>query len=190
MRDIAQAVLRRPGVVLLTVLAFSGVAIGISLWRTPIYDAFATLLVGQEADFSDFYREPLEGLVFATAEAVESPSIAREVIQRLDLRTTPDELLKNLTAEQVEAIQFIRLSYRDTDPERAQRVVNAVGVVSSERIPEKIGIPDDIVVTVWQRASVPTTPISPDPLRNGLLALVLGLAVGIGLALLMERRML
>jgi succinoglycan biosynthesis transport protein ExoP len=98
---------------------------------------------------------------------------------------TPDELLENLTAEHVEATQFVRLSYRDTDPEMAQRVVSAVGAVASEQIPEEIG---RVTVTVWNRASVPDAPVSPKILRNAALALVLGLMVGIGVALLMELR--
>jgi capsular polysaccharide biosynthesis protein len=59
----------------------------------------------------------------------------------------PAELLENLSVEQEGSTVFFQLSYRDTDPERAQRIVNAVGAVSSERIPEKIGA-DDIVVTM------------------------------------------
>ncbi len=98
----------------------------------------------------------------------------------------PAELVENLSVKEEGSIVFIQLSYRDTDPERAQRIVNTVGVVSSERIPEVIGSASDITVTIWEDASVPTTPASPDPVRNAALALIFGLMLGTGLALLTE----
>jgi capsular polysaccharide biosynthesis protein len=39
---------------------------------------------------------------------------------------------------------------------------------------------------VWEYATVPGAPESPDPLRNGLVALALGLLLGMGLAFLLE----
>ena len=39
---------------------------------------------------------------------------------------------------------------------------------------------------VSANAGVPTTPENPDPLRNGLGALVIGLMLGVGLAFLLE----
>ncbi len=98
----------------------------------------------------------------------------------------PDTLLENLSVEQKGSTVFIQLSYKDTDPERAQQIVNTVGVVSSERIPARIGSANDLTVTIWEDASVPTTPASPDPVRNAALALIFGLMLGTGLALLTE----
>jgi capsular polysaccharide biosynthesis protein len=78
------------------------------------------------------------------------------------------------------------LSYRDTHPERAKEIVDGVSDVSTERISEANASTSDITVTVWERAVVPDTPVSPDPVRNGLLALGLGLMLGTGLAFLLE----
>jgi non-specific protein-tyrosine kinase len=99
----------------------------------------------------------------------------------------PAELLENLTVEWEEATSFIRLSYRDGDPQRAQRIANAVLEVASE---ERHQVTDqvDLRIGVWDDASVPTDPLSPNPVRNAALALTLGLAVGIGLARLMDKR--
>jgi protein tyrosine kinase modulator len=197
MEDIAQAILRRFRVILLVVLVFVGATSGVTLWQTPVYEASAKLVVG--VDWGDRWETGIPGIELippavqipyeATREAIDKPAIAREAIERLGLDGSmePAELLENLSVEREGGTQFVQLSYRDTDPELAQEVVNTVGVVSSERVPEAIGSAY-IVVTMWEPASVPTTPVSPDPLRNGLLALVLGLVVGIGLALLMDRR--
>src|SRR3712207_2945298 len=111
-----------------------------------------------------------------------SPTLSQFLGQK---EMKPAELLENLSVEQEGSTVFIQLSYKDADPERAQQIVNTVGVVSSERIPEAIGNAD-ITVTMYEDALLPGSPASPDPLRNCILALLLGLMLGTGLALLTE----
>jgi capsular polysaccharide biosynthesis protein len=43
-----------------------------------------------------------------------------------------------------------------------------------------------LTANVYEEAMVPESPVSPDPLRNGLLGAMFGIMLGIGLALLME----
>ena len=206
MEDIAQAFLKRPGVILLVVLGFVGptlvfiFTLGVTLWQTPVYEASAKLVVGQKASVrqdSDLVKPPAptaEGLqepARSVVEAIDSRPVAEEVIQRLGLRMKPAELVENLSVEPEVSPGFLQLSYKDTDPERAQRIVNTVGVGSSERIPEAIGSAD-ITVTMYEDALVPGSPESPDPVRNAALALMLGLMVGpvlaMSLAIWMEER--
>jgi non-specific protein-tyrosine kinase len=206
MEDIAQAILRRLRLVLLVVLVFVGATSGVTFWQTPVYEASARLLVGveeerqkpgppQEYELLAQNVEGLQQMVLEVVEAVPTRPVAEEVIQRLGLRMESAELLENLRVEEDPGTMFISLSYKDTDPERAQRIANTVAEVASEKIrpevrfgPFEYPFESHLGIHVWERASVPTPPVSPDPLRNGLLALVLGLAAGIGLALLMDRR--
>jgi capsular polysaccharide biosynthesis protein len=99
---------------------------------------------------------------------------------------TPAELLDNLSIEQVESTSFIVLTYEGNDPVEATKIVNTVGDVSSELISERSAAGSQLTANVYEEAVVPESPISPDPLRNGLLAAVFGVMLGIGLALLME----
>ena len=177
----------------MVVLGFVGPTLGVTLWQTPVYEASAKLVVGQKPPLDNqdyFLLDNVEGfqlILPAVVDAIDSPPLAEEVIQRLGLRMKPALLLENLSVEQEGSTLFIQLSYKDADPERAQQIVNTVGVVSSERIPEATGNAD-ITVTMWEDASVPTTPASPDPLRNAALALILGLMVAPVLAILMSAR--
>jgi capsular exopolysaccharide synthesis family protein len=43
-----------------------------------------------------------------------------------------------------------------------------------------------ITATVWEPATLPETPVSPDPIRNGIIALVMGSLLGVVLAFLLE----
>jgi hypothetical protein len=88
----------------------------------------------------------------------------------------PSELLDNLTVEQVENTSFIVLTYEGSDPYKAKQIVNTVGAVSSELTERS----STLTATVWEKASVPESPVSPHPLKNGLLTLVIGLVLCAG----------
>lgn len=190
LRDVLQIFRRRLWIVILVVLVFVGTAVGVSLWQTPVYEASARLWLGQEqrqtlpVDMSSI--EGLQQLTHTIVVAIESRPVAEEVIQQQGLQTGSQEFLSKLTVEQIEDTELLLLSYRDTDPTRAAEVVNEVSDVSTRRISESNASISDITVTVWERAVVPDAPISPNPVRNGLLALGLGLMLGTGLAFLLE----
>jgi capsular polysaccharide biosynthesis protein len=69
---------------------------------------------------------------------------------------------------------------------RAQAVVNNAAETFARKAPEASGVAADAAVKVSAHAAVPTASEDPDPLRNGLRALAMGLMLGIGLAFLLE----
>jgi capsular polysaccharide biosynthesis protein len=113
--------------------------------------------------------------------AIDSRPVAEEAIRRLGLQMEPAELLDSLTVEQVENTSFIVLSYKGTDPVQAKQIANTIDKVSSELISERSVAGSKLRATVYEDAIVSTTPVSPTPLRNGLLALIVGLALSAGL---------
>jgi capsular polysaccharide biosynthesis protein len=92
--------------------------------------------------FIPLYVTPLHRVVVSFARDIESPAIAEEVIRRLGLQMTPDELLENLTVEpDPESADGIRLTYRDPaqdNPRRARRIVSTIAIVATERICKEI----------------------------------------------------
>jgi non-specific protein-tyrosine kinase len=183
--------IRRYGLVLAVAVVLAAVAVTwASLMQTPTYKASARVLVGERAP----EQGPRDGkiqliplaptpetpqmLTQTMARAIESRPVAEEVVRRSGVRMDPDELLDNLTVEQVEDTQFIVLTSEDNNPMRARLIANAVGEVSSELISERSST---LTAIVWEKAKVPTTPVSPHPLRNGLLTLVIGLVFCAGI---------
>ena len=177
--------------VITVVLAALGV-ISASLQQAPTYEASARVLVGQRSLAQGTGNgkiqliplapapETLRALTQTMTDTIDSRPVAEEVIQRLGLQMKPSELLDRLSVEQIEGTQFIHLTYEDTDPMRAQQIANTVGEVSSEFISERS---NELMATVWEKAAVPESPVSPHPLRNGLLTLVIGLMLCAGTAL-------
>jgi capsular polysaccharide biosynthesis protein len=187
-----QIIRRRIWLITLITGLFVGAAVGFSLLQTPVYEAKIKILVGLERDpagvppnlGSDITG--LQQLTLTMAEAVDTRPVAEVVTQELNLQKSPDDLLEDLSAEQVSNTQFIEVSYKDTNPRHAQRIVNRIGQEFSEQFSHVSPSANAVTATVWERATTPQAPISPKSLLNGLLALVVGGMVGLGLAFLLE----
>jgi capsular polysaccharide biosynthesis protein len=123
------------------------------------------------------------------ATALNSRAVAEETIRRLNLKMSPSKLLKNLTAETEPGAMFILVTYTDTDPKRAQQVANTVGQIAHERARSlDLNAMDGgiITATLWQPANLPATPVIPNPLRNGLITLAIGLELSLVVIVLRE----
>jgi capsular polysaccharide biosynthesis protein len=186
--SIADVLRRRLWVIVLVPLAIVGATVAFSLLRAPTYEATTTVLVGQEQGQGENPAsvEELQALTLSAVDIITTRPVAEKATARLGLAVDPDAVLENLTAEQTESGQLIELTYADTDPQRTQRVVNALGEEASERISTLPVSGQDVMATVVEAATVPRTPEEPDPLRNGILAAVMGTMLGFGLAFVME----
>ena len=162
-----------------------------SLSMIPQYEASNKVLIGTEDSTRltlELQRQDLQEMTLTLAEATRSRPVAEDTIERLGLSTTPEVFLERLKVEPVENTQFIEVSYRDTDPRRARVVANTVVNVLSREVSEANPSSNDAIsATLWERAQIPEDPVSPNPLRNGLLVLVSGLLLCVGLAFALPR---
>jgi capsular exopolysaccharide synthesis family protein len=188
LREILLVLRRRLWVISVVAVVLAGAAVGFSMAQTPVYEASIKILVGQERGITQDpnYAMGLQQLTQTMVGGVSSRPVAKAVIRQENLQMTPEEFLSHLSAEQETNTQWIQVHYIDSSPERAQRLANAVGDVFSRRISEASSGTIAITATVWERAVVPDAPVSPNPVRSGLLALALGLVIGVGLAFLLE----
>jgi capsular polysaccharide biosynthesis protein len=182
---------RRLWIIVLVGIMFTALVVRFDFLQTPTYEATIKVLVGQEQESNGPTNlgsdvQGLQQLTKTVAEVVPTQTVADAVIQRLDLQTTPEDLLKNLSVQQASTTQVMDVSYRDPDPETAQEIANTIGAVLSDQVSEVSPNTNAITATVWEQAKVPDSPVSPNPLRDGLLALLLGGMLGVGLAILLE----
>src|SRR5215210_7873436 len=187
--DLLGVIWKRLWIVVLVAALLTGAVVGFSYAQTPIYEASIKILVGQERGITETPNDVLglQQLTQTMVGGVSSRPVAEAVIRQQDLRMTTHEFLdEHLSVEQEPNTQWIQVAYRDASPERAARVANAVGDVFSKQVSEVSPRASAITATVWERAVVPDAPVSPNPVRNGLAALILGLMLGVGLAFLLE----
>jgi capsular polysaccharide biosynthesis protein len=201
-RDPLRLLWRRWWVILLAMVVAVALAVGYSLLQEPTYIASSKLLVVQEeadppANASNANTLIIPGSVAGDVaglrdmtatvmHAVDTRPVAEAVVRQLGLGIGPDDLLQRLSVNRLEDTQFIEVRYEGSDPEEAQRIVNGIGDVFSEQIFE-VASNARVSTRVWEEATPPSAPTSPEPVRNGALALVLGGLLGIGLAFLLER---
>lgn len=191
LEEIIRIVWSRFWTVVLVVVVLTGLVAAYSFIRTPTYEASIKLLVGQRQGAADPYAldniEGLQQLTPTLAEAVTSRPVAEDVIERLNLQLSSEAFIEDhLRVESIPETLFVRVSYRDTDPRRASLAANTLGDVFSERISQVSPESSAVSATVWEPATIPETPISPDLKLNVLLALILGVVLGLGLVFLLE----
>jgi capsular polysaccharide biosynthesis protein len=190
-----QVIRRRLWIVLLAAAVVTGVVTGYSFLQTPIYQTSIKIFLEpiQKDNNDTSYlgdvgsdAEGINTISLTMAEVIMSRPVAEGVVEKLDAPFSAGSVQAGITATPITDTQFIEVTYQDTDPERAQQVANAVGDVFAEQISEIQPTADSVSATTWEQAELPVGPISPNPERNALLALVAGLMLGVGLALLLD----
>ena len=181
-------------IVLLTLVAV-GAASAFSLVQTPQYSATSQVLVSIQSSGST--ADLAQGNNFSVARVktysalVSTPIVLLPVIATLDLGTTADELAKKVAASAQLETSIIDVTVTDTDPVRAADTVNAIAdsltlVVEDIETPETTDASSPVKLTSAQVATVPTVPVSPNVPLNIALGALVGLALGVGFAVLRE----
>ena len=187
---VLQTLLRRVGAIILVTIVITGSALGFSLVQAPTYEASVKILVGQKSSGIaglDANVSDLQELTLTVAEAAQTVPVTQSVVEQLNLpEQSATEVLRNMSVEPDPGTMFVNLSYKSSDPKKAQLIANTLGDVLSQKISEVSLGASSITATVWAPATLPQTPVSPDPLRNSLLALVMGAFLGVVAALLLE----
>ena len=124
------------------------------------------------------------------ADLVTSRALADQVSGTLGDGSDPDELMKAVSASVVPETVILEITAVDMDPARARDIAQAYGeelaaLVKELETPEGRSMAP-IRATIVDDAVETSSPISPQPLRNLALAGVLGLLLGIGLAVARE----
>jgi capsular polysaccharide biosynthesis protein len=183
-----QVIKRRLWWVVLVMTVCTGLAAGFSFAQTPTYETSVLVSIGQKqsSDVPTSLQGDVVGLQEVTqtvATAASTGPIFHGIVQKLNL-DSPD-LPGSLSGEPIEGTTFVQISYKDTDPKRAKLIANTAGDLLSKRISE-VSPTSGITAMVWQKATTPESPISPDPVRNILLGLLLGVMIGVGVAFLLD----
>ena len=189
LKDLVRTLRKRIWVVLLAIVLIEALAVSSSLLQEPRYEASIQILVGQRSDVNPTFALSvldLQQLTLTMAQTVNTRPVAEAATRRLNLSMTPETLLDNLDSEALEETQLIRVTYRDSDPQRAERVVNAIGEAFSEQVSNVNLSANAVTATVWERATVPEEPISPNPVLRTFFGLLIGVILGVGLAFVLE----
>lgn len=181
---------------LITACALATVAIAalLTLRTTPLYASSARMFVSTQGSTDD--AQANQGGQFSLqrvksyADLLTGLEIARRVVDELGLQESPKALASQISASSKLDTVILTVTVTDPDSKRAQRLANAVAKVFVSYVAELETPPGKdeatIKATVVDPASEPSSPISPQPVRNIGFGLVLGLLLGAGAAVLRE----
>ncbi|MCP2369475.1 capsular exopolysaccharide synthesis family protein [Agromyces terreus] len=189
--------------VLIVLLTLLGVAAGAaySIAQTPMYSSSAKVFVstsnggtiGEMAQGSAYTQNRVK----TYADLATTPIVLLPTIAELQLDMTSDELAREVVATTLPDTSLIEITVTDEDPALAAQIATGVSesltaVVSSI---ETTGATDEdgnpveaspVRLTLVQHAAVPQKPVSPNVPLNIALGGLIGLALGIGAAVLRE----
>ncbi|TXK16209.1 polysaccharide biosynthesis tyrosine autokinase [Microbacterium wangchenii] len=179
-------------VIVATTLIGISVAAGYSLTRTPMYEASSRVFVSTQAGGS--VAELQQGGSFALqrvgtyVQLAESPLVLNPVIAELDLEGTADSLAEQISASSPLNSFLIDISVEDADPVMAADLANAIAASLTTAV-ESIEMRDEQAASPVQLSRVkdalpPTKAVSPNVPLNLALGALVGLAAGLGIAVL------
>lgn len=193
LQDYARIVRQRWLLIALTTAITVGFALAFTLAATPQYQSTARLFVStSQADESNVFQGGTfsQQRVKSYANLLTGEEISRRVVEELGVDDRPRDLASRVTATVQPDTVVLAISVTDPSAAKARELTQATATVfvayvaELETAPGKSTAP--VKATIVDRATTPTSPVSPQPLRNLALALVLGLLAGGGLAVLRD----
>ena len=193
--DLWRAARTRWRVVVAAVVVALGLSLGLSALETPQYSSSTQLFVstsGSENTQAAYQGNLLsQQRVTSYAQLVTGQQVAQRVVDELGLSTSAAELAKKVAVSIVRDTVILEVSVTDSSPKQAQQLADAVSQQLSALVTE-LETPDGQTnasarLSIVQNATLPGGPVSPQPLRNGALGLLVGLLAGLGLAVLREQ---
>jgi capsular exopolysaccharide synthesis family protein len=177
-------------------LALAGGA-AVTLAATPQYAASVTFFVttsgtGGVGGVADAYQGSLfsQQRVKSYVDLLGSERLAKSMVEAEELGLEPDEVAGRITAVALPDTVLLQATVTDSSPSRAHRIASAMSTEFIDLVRELETPPGGrsatVKVEVIEGPRVGSSPVSPAPVRNLGLALVLGVALGVGVALLRE----
>ena len=177
-------------IIAITALAALNVALVAAYVATPIYQASARFVVSPNPELikaadvlNSLATLDKRSIVSTYAEFLQSARIFQETVAGLGLN--PDDLSDySVLAVVLPDANILELSVEGPDPQLTALLANNVGQRGIDYIKTYYQVYD---ITMLDPATPPTEPISPQPVRDAGLSLVLGAVLGIALAILSEQ---
>ena len=178
-------------IIVIATLLGVGTAAGYSLTRTPLYESSSTIFVSTQTStsLSDLQQgnNYTQARVATYTNLVTQPIVLNPVIAELGLNTTASSLAGRVQASGIANTSLITINVTDADPIAAANIANAIGASLASTVAEietPTGQTSPVELTRTRDALPALKPSSPNVLQNLTIGALLGLAIGIGIALL------
>lgn len=159
-------------VILITLLATGIGVIKNVFFNTPLYQSSTRIIISADAEF----QKTLQVII-------KDSTILDKVVQKLRIDRTPEALAGQINVVSIDGSQVVSITVVDRDPKLAAEIANTTAKVFKEEIPNIVGFDK---VSNLSKAKVNPYPINENQNRTIIVAMFLGLIVGIGFVLLLD----
>lgn len=166
LRELFQLLLQKIWIIILcfivgAVLAFGGT----KLLITPQYSASSIIYILTKTTSVTSLADIQMGAQLTVDFEVlaKSRTVVEEVIETLDLDTTYEELLGQITTENPTDTRMLKLTVEAPDPEMAKTISNALADATADRVADVMASDKPNIV---DRAVKPVNPSSPSTVKN------------------------
>ncbi|EST12661.1 YveK family protein [Sporolactobacillus laevolacticus] len=184
----------RKHVLLIVTITLLGVMIsaGVTFFlMTPKYDASTQILVNQaNANSNSLYQQANTvqtnvQLVNTYSVIINNPAVLNQVIKKLNLNLTTDELKNMLTVSTAQNSQVFTLTAETDSPAQSVRIVNGVAAAFKSQVQKVMNV-DNVSILSPANVASSLEPVKPKATINLAIAFVVSLMVSVGLAFLLE----
>lgn len=159
---------------------------------TPIYQSETTLMVNSSkgmsagdiaASFDLGSINMSQEIVVTYGEIVKSRIVLEQVIEKLNMQETYEEMLLEITSAPVGTTEILKITVQNEDPEQAALVANTISSVFVKEVMRILKV--DNVETIDKAISI-DKPINVKKALNIAISAILGLMLGVFIAFALE----
>lgn len=182
--------------VLIIILAIVGMALGIVYQKflvTPMYKSTTSLVLAQ-GNGSNSDIEKIDGtntnnnditlnditlnqkLVSTYGEIIKSRTVAKDVIEKLNLSMSEDQFIANITVNSKKDTELLEITVQNEDSKAAVEIVNALADAFIKKVADVYNINNVSVIDVGEQDS---TPFNIDLLKTSAISTFAGIMIAV-----------
>lgn len=155
---------------------------------TPKYEASTQILVNQKSSSNQLDTTQMRGnieLINTYSVIIKSPAILDKVIEKLKLEASIEQLTKSIKVNSQSESQIFSLTVQSSRPERAVLIANTISETFQREVRGIMNV-DNVNILAKAVLAKDPKPVSPNPIVNIAISIVIGFMFGIGLSFLLE----
>lgn len=183
--DLIFATIRRWKIIVLITVPIVLAGVFFAATRSTVYTATVTMMVTNPEETTTMGGANLEvsnNLIVTYTQLAKSKDIMARVISKYDLPDSPEDLASKVTILPVSGTSFLKISYKNSEPQLTVPVINEVANEFIYKIAQVVRLRN---ISILENATAPYQL----PKNRGIIiiaSIILGLGLGCGVAALIE----
>ncbi|RXK17223.1 YveK family protein [Macrococcus sp. DPC7161] len=156
----------------------------------PVYQSEAQVIVNKKGDNEKIYSMPNEvqtniQLINTYTQMVNSKVVREKTVEDLKLKVDEKALQPRISVTSETNSQLMKINVTGPDKQETARIANKLAEITQKEVKRVMGVDN---LSVFSKADEKETgsPIKPKPMMNVLVAVLLGLVLGLAIAFIKE----